>query len=154
MLLVWGPHFEHHRTRDYSWQALMMRQILIEQNGHQLCLGHFSSFQNRVEEEGGASFSRTPGLIIVAWLHLTKATSKGSEVDTHQKEVILDEQTNKMGYSRAAEKLLCMYLGNSMNKAVYKTTHLFVGVWESCRSAEPEAKCFLCTISRYQLVAI
>lgn len=130
MLLLWGPHFEHHRTRDYSWQALMMRQILIEQNGHQPCLAHFSNFQNRVEEEGGASFSRTPGLIIVAWLHLPKATSQSSAVDAYQKEVILDEQTNKMGYSRAAQKLLRIYLGSSMNKAVYKTTPLFVGVWE------------------------
>ena len=69
----------------------MMRQILIEENGHQLCLGHFSNFQNRVEEGGGASFSRTPGLIIIAWLHLPKATSQNSVVDTHQK-VILDEQ--------------------------------------------------------------
>ena len=33
MLLVWGPHFEHHRTRDYSWQALMMRQILKNRMG-------------------------------------------------------------------------------------------------------------------------
>lgn len=34
----------------------------------------------------GASFSRIPGLIIVAWLHLPKATSQSSAADAYQKE--------------------------------------------------------------------